>query len=358
MIFLKNNSIYFLIIIYTLMSISWLIAGLWPFNFFSKNETFFDSSEKCLSFGVLSSAYLETSSVRNSFLENYRDFIQIDFLIKPSSISTNSIPYILCFSNNQNETIVVGQWKSGILVRLTKSDLITTELWKDSTISFSEKTLISLRYKLDTLFIYIEDNLIDCKKVKIDWSSFFVHGTPLVIGNSDYGDHQWTGDLYNLFIFYECTSAKFSFQNEIKPDTLHSNVFLSFCRNGNRNQSGYHLQILTPHFFSPPYRKTLTPPWKDFHAEFYYFADVFLNLTAFVLLGFFTTPIASYLGFGPRNAVIAALINSLLMSLTIEMLQPFLPSRTSQLSDLFFNTLGGLIGALYYKSLILKNRTI
>ena len=37
-----------------------------------------------------------------------------------------------------------------------------------------------------------------------------------------------------------------------------------------------------------------------------------------------------------------------LSSLTIEMLQPFLRLGTWQLSDLAFNTLGGVIGGLIY----------
>jgi glycopeptide antibiotics resistance protein len=106
--------------------------------------------------------------------------------------------------------------------------------------------------------------------------------------------------------------------------------------------------MVIPKTFWPQQKKYLTPPWEDFRFESDYASDLILNFIAFVILGFLTVASYSYFSLKRTLLFIIAVLNSFLISITIETLQVFLPSRTSQLSDLLLNTLGGYSGGVLY----------
>ena len=91
--------------------------------------------------------------------------------------------------------------------------------------------------------------------------------------------------------------------------------------------------------------------WGLYNADGVFTTEIIENTVLFIPLLFFlflflettskkTTSFLSVMG--------RAFVSSFLFSLTIEMLQLFLHLGTWQLSDLCFNTLGGLIGGLIY----------
>jgi VanZ family protein len=76
-------------------------------------------------------------------------------------------------------------------------------------------------------------------------------------------------------------------------------------------------------------------------------ADWVLNLAGFVPFGFLL--MAGWGSRERRGAVVSVLVVTLIgcaLSLSVELLQVFLPDRFSQLSDLVLNTAGTLVGAL------------
>ena len=80
--------------------------------------------------------------------------------------------------------------------------------------------------------------------------------------------------------------------------------------------------------------------------------DIIINLIGFIPLGFFLS--ATVLRFGGiferRNVLITAGV-CFLVSLLIETIQVWMPSRSSQLMDLILNSLGALIGLHIYRIL-------
>jgi glycopeptide antibiotics resistance protein len=92
----------------------------------------------------------------------------------------------------------------------------------------------------------------------------------------------------------------------------------------------------------------LIGPWDDFQWTSSYFSDVIINLVGFIPLGFFMSLFLSKVAgihFWKTNLLLTITI-CFIISLCIELIQVYLPTRSSQLSDLFLNTLGGGLGAL------------
>ena len=72
------------------------------------------------------------------------------------------------------------------------------------------------------------------------------------------------------------------------------------------------------------------------------------NVVGFVPLGFF---FYAYLSYSIRRAALVTVILGGAVSLTIEILQAYLPTRDSGMTDLITNTLGAYIGVQSYRTI-------
>ena len=79
-----------------------------------------------------------------------------------------------------------------------------------------------------------------------------------------------------------------------------------------------------------------------------YWTDVLVNISGFVPVGFFLLNYLSLIQQIKRPAATVILIGFFL-SLTIEILQWFLPTRDSDMTDLISNTFGTAIGVSLYR---------
>jgi glycopeptide antibiotics resistance protein len=96
------------------------------------------------------------------------------------------------------------------------------------------------------------------------------------------------------------------------------------------------------------HEKFLEPPWQEFHNDWGYWKNVLINIGGFIPLGFF---FYAYLAIAKRSDL-PALTTMLLgaaVSLTIEVLQAYLPTRDSGMTDIITNTLGSGFGVMLYR---------
>jgi hypothetical protein len=105
--------------------------------------------------------------------------------------------------------------------------------------------------------------------------------------------------------------------------------------------------LLIPHRYALLDQKFLEPFWEEFQPDWGFLKNVLINIGGFVPLGLV---FRAYLSPARENRRIAILTIALgfLVSLTIEVLQGFLPTRDSGTTDLFTNTLGTAIGVGLY----------
>jgi hypothetical protein len=98
----------------------------------------------------------------------------------------------------------------------------------------------------------------------------------------------------------------------------------------------------------------LEPTWYQFRSRWggwrswSYWSDVSLNIAGFIPAGFFFTAYLSLIRL-VRRPRITVVILGLALSLTIELLQYFLPTRESSMTDVITNTIGTMAGVALYR---------
>lgn len=182
----------------------------------------------------------------------------------------------------------------------------------------------------------------------------------LVLGNSPVENDGWPGLWRGLAIYdRELTAADVAhhYQNwssQQQPDIGDGDraaaVYLFNEGSGyllhNRVRTGIDLRI--PANYLVLDEKFLEPAWKEFRWAWNYFKNVLINIAGFVPLGFFFRAYFSSTR-KLRHATLVTVIVGTATSLTIEILQSFLPTRDSGTTDLVTNTLGTYLGVMLYR---------
>jgi VanZ family protein len=177
----------------------------------------------------------------------------------------------------------------------------------------------------------------------------------LVVGDSPVEDDSWSGELQGLaFYNRELTEAQIfrhyaSWTQTGRPDTPQREglvaLYLFDEKSGNviHNQVPSAADLYIPSRYLEVHHAFLKRPWDEYRPRLGYLKNVLINIAGFVPLGFF---LYAYLSLGlhvRRGALITILIGGLL-SLTMEILQGFLPTRDSGMTDIIMNTLGTVAG--------------
>jgi VanZ family protein len=106
--------------------------------------------------------------------------------------------------------------------------------------------------------------------------------------------------------------------------------------------AGPNLQI--PASFNVPHKPMLKSAIEEFDPNRLYFNDVIVNIAGFIPLGIILCVYFSFTR--PRfQAILLSTLVGTLLSFVIEVLQAYVPSRTSGTTDIITNTMGALIGA-------------
>jgi VanZ family protein len=167
----------------------------------------------------------------------------------------------------------------------------------------------------------------------------------LVLGNSPTGDSPWKGDLLGFSIR----------QDTERTQNPQSNA-MTFAHT--KKESGAFLQTggkVPLEFFIPstyrPVKKTiLLPPWKEPNYNHSFWKDVFVNILGFIPFGFF---FYAWLRESSTEKNFSTILRVVLLgagiSLAIELLQVFLPTRDSSLTDVINNILGTFVGIWLFR---------
>lgn len=182
----------------------------------------------------------------------------------------------------------------------------------------------------------------------------------LLLGNSAYGTHSWRGNIYGLAIYPQVLEAntisahyrRWARQRDFRFALQESPMVLyRFAEKGGnivRDDAGS-ADLEIPRPLRVLRRQVLVPPWKNFEFTRGLLVDALLNLLAFIPFGFFSAAALRQLGGRPgANAFQLSVLLCVMTSLLIEILQSWLPSRSSTLLDLTLNSLGALTGVVCY----------
>jgi VanZ family protein len=183
----------------------------------------------------------------------------------------------------------------------------------------------------------------------------------VIIGTSPDESDSWAGELRGLAIYGQELRAAEVLQHyeawttqgrpEISADEHPIGVYLFDERAGsvihNAMNDGINLNI--PERFSLVHEQFLKPFWLEFRPTRGYVFDVLVNIAGFIPLGFvffgYWTSVRPI-----KRPALATVALGFAVSLTIEVLQSYLPTRDSGTTDLITNTLGTFFGVRLYAS--------
>jgi VanZ family protein len=110
----------------------------------------------------------------------------------------------------------------------------------------------------------------------------------------------------------------------------------------NEIQPGVNLSI--PKYYTLWRHSFLLPPWKEFQPNWTYVSDLFWNVLGFVPLGLVLYPYFLVV-VGSKRPWLMSCVAGAALSLLIEVLQSFLPQRSSGWTDVITNSAGTALGA-------------
>jgi VanZ like family/Concanavalin A-like lectin/glucanases superfamily len=182
----------------------------------------------------------------------------------------------------------------------------------------------------------------------------------LVVGNSPVVANNWSGRFRGLAIYdRELTADEVSrnfseWTQSEQLDVVRNEGPAALYRFNEGSGDVIHDQVksatdlIIPERFFVLHEQFLERPWDEYRAGWHYGKNVGINIAGFIPLGFFFCAYFSSLR-NSNGAVAKTIALGFTVSLTIEVLQAFLPTRDSGMTDLVTNTLGTALGVMVFR---------
>jgi VanZ family protein len=354
-----NRKLQLLVVILCLLALAaTLTAGLWPFSFQMDNEISWEAGQKGLHFGEY--AMVISDGIFHGMPASQGDGSTIEIWMQPGATWDSNT--ILSFFDPRNTAPVSVQQNGDDLTiaRLGAAAGKPTKpkaIYLDHVFRKGGKILITLTSDGEHLDIYVNGiPRITAKNIAIEESDF--NGT-LVLGTSPFGNSSWMGNFLGL-AFYDRTMGAAEVQQDFlaweedprqlaKATREPYSLYLFDEQRGdiihNSGKAGPDLMIPEHYFIFQ--HDFLNPFWKEFRPDLGYVTDIVINVLGLVPLGFCFAALFAW-QFDRNGGLLYAAIAGFCVSLTIEILQAFMPTRYSGTTDLITNTLGTALGGWLY----------
>jgi len=179
----------------------------------------------------------------------------------------------------------------------------------------------------------------------------------LIFGTSPFEDHSWHGEWRGFAIYGEELSAADvlahyqqwteGYQAKLTKDSAPTTLYDFHEGTGDtvHDLAGAASDLFIPKSYSVPHKAILQWPWNEYRPDRSYVVDLAVNIGGFVPLGFL---LSAFLGSTARSRmpIFTAILMGALVSLAIELLQAYIPERSSGMTDIITNTLGTALGAI------------
>ena len=333
-----------------------LIAGLWPFHA-PKNDVSWLNNGNGLHFGKYGVMLGSAASSASDWNEGTGCSIEI--WLQPDHIDRGGTVLGFYSPENRIVTFSLHQSLDDLLLRRTglySQRNVRSKWYIEHIFGKNEEIFVAITSNSRSTAVYVNGNLARTSP-RFGLSMTDLTGQ-LVIGNNPIADNGWQGQLKGLAVYNrELTPAEVMQRyvawtthstKEIKSENAAAlYLFTEGAGNVVQNQvdSGNYLQI--PQRYLVLHQQFLEPPWKEFDPGWGYCKNVLINIGGFVPLGFFFCAYFS-LVWRPARPVLATIVLGAIVSLAIEVLQSFLPTRDSGVTDIITNTFGTAFGATLY----------
>jgi hypothetical protein len=341
-----------------------LLAGLWPFHA-PNNEVSWLNPGSGLFFGKYGSIVsagpikVDPQQVGNS--------CALEIWLAPRRVHSSGT--ILAFYRPESRGIPFALRQSlGDLVVQRQNQLAhakKAKIYVDNVFRHPMPVLVTISSGQAGTTVYADGALVK-KSANFRLSSEDMTGQ-LIVGNSPVTTDDWSGQLRGLAVYHhELTAAEVSQHYENWKNSEHSNLarsegVIAFYRLNEGNGKVVHNQVdsatdlLIPERFFVLHEQFLERPWDEFRQDWNYWKNVGINVVGFIPLGFFFYAYFTWLR-ETKRAVAKTIAFGFAISLTIEVLQAFLPTRDSGMTDLITNTFGTAVGAILCSWIAEHNR--
>lgn len=335
-----------------------LIAGLWPF-FPPANQVSWLEHEDGLRFGeygtIFSSAPLNLEDVGGDPACTVEMRLQPGLSIDSNTmldIYTPTNPFQFRMRQSGDDLSIQRSFRD------RQNRERTVKLYVDHAFRQDSVVVITVTAGPQGTSIYLNGRLVKAS-AQFGLTNKEFHGQ-IIVGAAPVEDDRWSGKLLGLAFYNQQLNASEVMQHyrawseEGQPvSTLdrHTGALYLFAE---RASSVVHSQVSSgpelhiPKHFIVVGQVFLMPPWKEFYSRWSYGKDIIINIAGFVPLGFFFCAYFSLTGRGHR-ALFRAILIGAATSLTIEVLQAYIPTRQSGMTDLITNTLGASLGATLFQ---------
>lgn len=335
-----------------------LWAGLWPFNPHPKNQLAWLKDGNGLDFGghatILSSAAFPAVDLGSGPACSLEIWAQ--------AASVRSEGTLLSFYSPENlVSFSLDQFNKGLSFqrRFREPGGHVAEVHAGILDAFhpGRPSFITITANPPRAAFYLDGILVD-RDSRLRLSSRDFTGQ-LVIANSPVEDDSWSGELRGLAIFdRELSAAEVldhynSWTKNGRPEISESEgpvaLYLFDERAGTvvHNRAGSAPDLTIPDHYLIFRQPFLKAPWKEFEPTWDYVGDVLVNIGGFIPFGFaFCAYFSSVRHL--KRARLVTILSGFAVSLTIEVLQAYLPTRDSGMTDIITNTTGTAIGAVMY----------
>jgi hypothetical protein len=341
-----------------------LLAGLWPFRA-PKNEVSWLSSGNGLVFGKYGSIVsAEAFRTNQSQADNA---CSVEIWLEPSRANRGGT--ILAFYRPASGVVpfALRQWRGGLVVQREGRDRFgkKTVIYVADLLSQPRPVFVTISSSENGTAVYLDGKLVK-RDPNLDVSNQNLTGE-LIIGNDPSSTYNWSGQLKGLAVYYRELDAAEVSQNFIEwtkgnpsdhalsKGAVARYLFDEGKGNVVHNRVDSATNLLIPKRFFLLHQQFLERPWNEFHAGWNYWKDVGINVGGFIPLGFFFHAYFVAIRKIKRAAAGLTIALGFAVSLTIEVLQAFLPTRDSGMTDLITNTCGAALGVMLC-AWTLKNR--
>jgi VanZ family protein len=341
----------------------YLVVGLWPFAFRPPNRVSWLTDRAGLHFEPYGIAYdpapLPTIPGLSGVARTSATFT-VELWIEVSREPANNVSDLLTIHDPSLPLdFTFCQWKQFFLLRATTQPPQPTgkipEVGVDDALPEGKARFITVRGDGAGTDFYL-DGLLAKRFPKFALNAEALDGQ-LILGNDASGKHSWTGRLFGLALYsraldaaeiarhYALWTRRRAGQLTNAPGLRALYLFDEGRGRQTEDASSNHHQLIIPAIFQPVHQELLIPPWKDLSYNRPDYSDIVVNVLGFLPFGF-----CFFLhrrSLGPDQWAVNALLVVLagaVVSLTIEVIQAWLPNRTSSVSDLLANTAGTLLG--------------
>ncbi len=363
-VFYRYSTLIFIIIL-----LITLFFGLRVKDFSFFNKASFIRNPNGVHFEKYSISFSDISEAKRNFLTHS---FTIHFAFRPSKKAfKNNFQFILMIHNgDDNKQFVVAQWKKWIII-MNGCDYSYAR--KEPRISFKIDDVLN-----KILFLTISSNSTGTKlflngrlmkekkslRLKLPISS----NSYLILGNNIYETAPWTGDIFGFCLINKTLSIdeiKASYKSWIEKKSfsifkkLNPIILYSF-----KNLSNEFIEDLGS--CNCPLNVPVFMPFFKKHMNFFdnnsqdiqqNISDIVINFLGFIPLGFFSA-FWLFKNFSFKKEKVnflVALFFCFFISLFIEVVQMWLPSRCSDISDIIFNVIGGACGILIFHAIKFAN---